>query len=95
MRFEADMANSDVDVRILREVAARYERAFEMARETLCTCQAARDPTYVAWEVVRFLLAGEVDGGGGPTTCVEFRRHHCPLHSPPVAERPWLLEVRP
>jgi hypothetical protein len=77
----------------LQEIVERYEHALEMARESRCTCNTARNPAELARDIVEYLLASDHSEGDGGTIRVVARPQHCPVHSPPVSERPWLLEV--
>ena len=95
MTFKACMATDSSELPGLRETKARYEQVVAMARETRCVCNNARDFVVIAREVIDFLLRGDESVsyesvGVHP----ELRSQHCLIHSPPVAERPWLSEGR-
>jgi hypothetical protein len=82
------------DLSGVQEIVDRYEHVVAMARESLCVCNSARNPADVARDLCEYLLQGGV-GGDGSTVSVAVRGQHCPYHSPPVSECPWLLEALP
>jgi hypothetical protein len=91
-----DMSGGERDLSRLLEIKARYDHVLAMAREVLCTCNSARDPTAVGRDVVEYLLrGGDLASHESLGVRTDLRSQHCLLHSPRVPDRPWLLEVRP
>jgi hypothetical protein len=86
-----DNLTPEREIAILKVVESRYNRVVVLARETLCMCNSARNPSDVGREIVGLLLEGDRPAPGEePAMAVETRGHHCVVHSPTVSTRPWL-----